>query len=101
MLLQLVSRSSLRLLQIVPRAAQTDLKSCTSSKVAPRVVSGLEGRSKASFALATISESTESFVRRLSNDERVAIATSGAMVPDTGLLLFQSPIASVIFSPTA
>src|SRR5213595_3028004 len=63
-----VSLSSLRLFQMVDNAAQTDLKSWTSSMIADSTESELAGRSRASFALDTISDCERRLVSLVSKE---------------------------------
>src|SRR5438034_11156737 len=87
-LFQSKSLRSFRLFQIVDNAAQTDIKSWTSSKIAGRAVSRLPGKSRASLAFDTISNSACRFSRRDWKELRVLEASSGGVEPDTGFSSF-------------
>ena len=98
-LVQSISRRSFKLFQIVDKAAHTDMKSWTSSKIAGNDDSALAGKSKASLAFETISNSDWRPSKRDWNELSVREASSGGMVPDTGFSSFHCTIISLILSP--
>ena len=96
-LLHKVSLRSFMLFQIVDRAAQTDIKSWTSSSTVDNELSAEPGRSSASFAFATISESEHKLVSRLSKDVKIDDASCGSIFPEIGFSSFHCATTSPIF----